>query len=236
MFIENHKSRKRGRPQGRTAEGEATRERLYRTAIEMISERGYEAATLRDVASHVGVSPALLYRYFPNKRAVLLAFYDDLSKTFERQAEEIPPGKWRDRCVYVLQLSLAVLRPHRQALQALVPTLVGDAEDGMFAQSTSASRLRVQTAFQRAVSDAADAPRPELAEALGRTLYLLHLGVILWWLLDRSPNQRATDAVVALFRQVLPSASRALYLRPVRTFIRSADALFVDALLSGSKN
>lgn len=232
MFTENNKAPKRGRPPGRTAEGEATRERLYRAALAMISERGYEAATLRDVAKQVCVSPALIYRYFPNKRAVLLAFYDDLSETFARQAAEIPVGRWRDRCLYVLDLSLGVLRPHRTALQALAPTLVSDADDGVFAQGTSASRLRVQTAFQRAVLDAADAPKPELAEALGRMLYLLHLGLILWWLLDRSPKQRATDALVAMFRQILPSAARALYLRPVKSFIRSADALFVEALLT----
>lgn len=236
MFTENNKASRRGRPRGRTAEGAATRERLYRVALEIIRERGYEAATLREVATQVGVSPALLYRYFPNKRAVLLAFYDDLSATFARQAEEIPPGKWRDRCLHVLQLSLGVLRPHRTALQALAPTLVSDAEDGVFARATSASRLRVQTAFQRAVLHAADAPRPDLAEALGRMLYLLHLGLILWWLLDRSPKQRATDALVALFRQILPSAAGALYLRPVKTFIRSADALFVEALLAGSED
>lgn len=202
----------------------------------MIAERGYEAATLRDVAAQAGVSPALLYRYFPNKRAVLLAFYDDLSETFARQAAEIPPGKWRDRCLYVLDLSLGVLRPHRTALQALAPTLVSDAEDGVFAHSTAGSRLRVQTAFQRAVLDAVDAPKPELAAALGRMLYLLHLGLILWWLLDRSPKQRATDALVALFRQILPTAARALHLRSFKTFVRSADTLFVDALLGGSEN
>jgi AcrR family transcriptional regulator len=236
MFTENNKPPKRGRPPGRTAEGEAMRESLYRAALTMISERGYEAATLRDVATQVGVSPALLYRYFPNKRAVLLAFYDDLSQAFASRAAEIPPGKWRDRCLYVLELSLDVLRPHRTALQALAPTLVSDADDGVFARGTSVSRLRVQTAFQHAVLDAADAPYPALAEALGRLLYLLHLGIILWWLLDRSPKQRATGALVALFRQILPSAARALYLRPVKTFVREADALFVEALLTGSKD
>ena len=39
--------------------------------------------------------------------------------------------------------------------------------------------------------------------ALGRLLSLLHLAVILWWLLDKSPAQRATEGLVSLFRQVL---------------------------------
>jgi AcrR family transcriptional regulator len=233
MFTKNDKQRKRGRPAGRTAEGKAARIRLYETAIGLIGERGYEAATLREVATRAGVSPGLLYRYFPSKASVVLALYDELSDKFAQQAAEMPRGKWRDRFIHVLELSLRVLGPHRVTLRALAPMMVGDAEKGVFAQSTAFSRLRVQTAFQNAVVDATDAPKRTLAEAIGRLLYLLHLGVILWWLLDRSPGQRATRALVALIRQILPSAALALHLRPVRVFVRSADSLFGEALLSG---
>jgi len=233
MFIENSNRPRRGRPSGRTAEGEAARDRLYRTAIGLIAERGYAATTLRHVASRAGVSPALLYRYFPNKRAVVLALYAELSDDFARRAVEMPRGTWRDRFVYALALSLEVLGPHRVTLRALVPVMVGDAEEGVFAESTAFSRLRVQSAFQNAVVGAADAPKGAFGEAVGRLLYLLHLAVIMWWLLDRSPSQRATHALVALFPQILPSAALALRLPLVRRFVQSADALLQDALLDG---
>ena len=236
MFTQNNKPRKRGRPPGRSADGAATRARLYEAAIGLIGERGYEAATLREVATRAGVSPGLLYRYFPNKRSVVLALYDELSEQFAQQAVDMPRGKWRERFIHALELSLQVLGPHRVTLRALAPAMVGDAEEGVFAQSTAFSRIRVQTAFQMAVSEAIDAPRKPLAEALGRLLYLLHLGVILWWLLDRSPGQRATSGLVALFRQMLPSAALALRLRPVRGFVESADSLLEEALLAGSKS
>ena len=76
--------------------------------------------------------------------------------------------------------------------------------------------------------------RDKLAEALGRLLYLLHLGVILWWLLDKSPRQRATTALVQLLRQVLPSAALTLRLPPIRRFVQSSDGLFKEALFEGS--
>ena len=234
MFTKNSNPRKRGRPPGRTAEGEAARLRLYEAAIALIGERGYEAATLRDVAARAGVSPALLYRYFPNKRAVVLALYDELSERFAQEAMAMPRGKWGDRLMYAVELSLRVLGPHRMTLRALAPVMVGDAEEGVFAQSTAFSRLRIQTVFQDAVVAATDAPRRPLAVAISRLAYLLHLGVILWWLLDRSPGQRATTALVALFRQILPSAALALRLRPVQGFVQSADALFGLALLNGT--
>ena len=230
MFTEKSNSRKRGRPRGRTAEGEATRERLYRTAIGLIDERGYEAATLRDVAARARVSPGLLYRYFPSKRAVVLALYDALSEEFARQVD-MPRGRWRDRFMYTLELSLRVIGPHRVTLRALAPVMTGDTEEGVFARSTAFSRLRVQTAFETAVVGATDAPTKPLAGALGRVLYLAHLGVILWWLLDRTPGQKATNALVALLRQILPSAALVLHVRPVKGFVQSVDSLFAEALL-----
>jgi len=231
MFTENSKPRQRGRPPGRTAEGESARRRLYATAISLIAERGYEAATLRDVAARAGVSVGLLYRYFPSKRSIVLALYDELSDAYARDAAHLPHGKWRDRFISALEGSLRVLGPHRLTLRALVPVMVGDVEEGVFAASSAFSRRRVQAVFRSAVADATDAPSPALAEAVGRLLYLLHLAVLLWWLLDKSPRQRATHALVALSGQMLPSAALTLRLPPVRRFVQSADRLFQEALL-----
>ena len=240
MFTEKDKAERstrtgptarRGRPPGRTAEGEATRVKLYATAVRLIGERGYEATTLRDVAKRANVSPGLLYRYFPSKRSVVLALYDELSEAFARDAAEMVPGKWRDRFSFAVETSLRSLGPHRVTLRALVPVMVGDVEEGVFAKSTALSRTRVQAVFERAVTEASDAPPDKLAKPLGRLLYLMHLGVILWWLLDKSPGQRATQGLLSLWRRMLPSAALALRLSVVRSAVQSADMLFNEALL-----
>ena len=64
---------------------------------------------------------------------------------------------------------------------------------------------------------------------------LAHRGIILWWLLDRSPGQRATRALVLLLEHTLPSVALALRLPAVRGFLIRADALFEDALLGKSE-
>jgi AcrR family transcriptional regulator len=206
------------------------RKRLYETAIRLISQRGYDDTTLREVADAAGVSVGLLYRYFPSKRAVVLALYDELSATYASQSAAMPDGRWRDRFLFALNTSLRVLGPHRGTLSALVAVLVGDPEEGLFAPSTRFSRERVQAVFRDAVAGANDAPRGELAGALGRLLYLVHLAVLLWWLLDKSPGQRATTGLVALLQRAVPSAALALRLSPVRSIVRTGDALFREAL------
>lgn len=232
MFTKNVKPRKRGRPPGQTPQGAAARDRLYATAMQLIAARGYEATTLRDIAKDAGVSVGLLYRYFPSKQAVVIALYDELSTDYAREAAEMPPGRWRDRFMFALNTSLRVLNPHQVALRALTPVLVGDPEEGIFSARTTFSRLRVQQVFEEAVVGSSDAPKQPLAEALGRLLYLVHLTVLLWWLLDKSSNQRATAALVSLTQQLLPSAALTLRVPPVRRFVLSVDELIRDALFS----
>ena len=225
-------SAERGRPPGKTAQGVAARGRLYDTAMELISTRGYDATTLRDIAEKAGVSVGLLYRYFPGKQAVVIALYDRLSSDYAARAAAMPAGKWRDRFLFALTASLDVLRPHRVALKALTPVLVGDPEEGIFSAATAFSRLRVQRVFETAISGSTDAPKQPFADALGRLLYLVHLAVLLWWLLDKSPHQRSTTKLLALTQTLLPSAALSLRLPVMRRFVIALDELIREGLFS----
>jgi AcrR family transcriptional regulator len=222
--------RGRGRPPGQTAQGAAAKQRLYEIAVKRMARHGYDMTTLRDVAKDAGVSVGLLYRYFPSKRAVIFALYDELSADYVATTAAMHSGKWRDRALFALRSSLTVLTPHRMILRGLVPTLVGDPEEGLFGEHAAFSRLRVQRVFEQAVAGAADAPPRPLADAIGRLLYLVHLAVLLWWLLDKTAKQRATWALVQLFEGILPSAAMTLRLPFVRRFVLSVDALVREAL------
>jgi AcrR family transcriptional regulator len=221
---------RRGRPPGQTAQGAAAKQRLYEVAVKRMATHGYELTTLRDVAKDAGVSVSLLYRYFPNKRAVIFALYDELSAAYVAGAAAMRPGKWRDRAMFALRTSLEVLGPHRTILRGLIPVLVGDPEQGLFGEHAAFSRVRVLGAFERAVSGASDAPPPALGAAIARLLYLVHLAVLLWWLFDKTAGQRATARLVDLFDQILPSATMTLRLPFVRRFVVSVDALVREAL------
>jgi len=53
--------------------GERTAERILDAAEELFAERGYAGATLRDVATRVGVRPPSLYNHFASKDALYAA-------------------------------------------------------------------------------------------------------------------------------------------------------------------
>jgi AcrR family transcriptional regulator len=226
--------RGRGRPRGATPRSAETRSALYRVAIDLFAKEGYEKTTLRAIAERAGVSPGLLYRYFPSKRAVVLALYDELSREFQERARALPKGRWRDRFAFALETSLDVLGPHRGTLVALVPIMVGGRDEGLFAPATAFSRERVQSAFVTAVVDASDAPRRADAEPLGRALDLIHLSILLLWLLDRSEDQRATSQIVAVIRRVLPAFAHAHRLPVIRNAVRALDVLSRQAFYSAA--
>lgn len=53
------------------------RERLKRAAFEVFAEKGYEAATTREIAQRAGVGTATLFRYAEQKRDLLLMMVND---------------------------------------------------------------------------------------------------------------------------------------------------------------
>ncbi|HRN29535.1 MAG TPA: TetR family transcriptional regulator, partial [Terrimesophilobacter sp.] len=58
---------------GRTPKGVAKREAILDAALEVFGEVGLHGASLREIASRVGVSHQSLMHYFPTKNALLMA-------------------------------------------------------------------------------------------------------------------------------------------------------------------
>ena len=61
-------------PSGRRRhDAQASRDALLQAAGKLFDERGYDAATVRDIGDRAGVDPALIARYFGGKEGLYLA-------------------------------------------------------------------------------------------------------------------------------------------------------------------
>jgi len=60
--------------------------------------------------------------------------------------------------------------------------------------------------------------------------YLLHLAVLLWWLLDKSPEQWATAKLVGLVERALPLVTLGLRVPRVGALLVAGDSLVGAAL------
>jgi AcrR family transcriptional regulator len=171
---------------------------------------GYEMTTLRDVARDAGVSVGLLYRYFPSKRAVIFALYDELSADYVAATSAMPAGRWRHRGIFALASS----QPY-SLLTAVFPSAraggVRTGHRGRVGRAAAPARRRHRTPALPLT------PRAASVVAARQ---------------DREPA--ATTALVALFEGILPSAAMTLRLPVVRRFVLSVDALVREALFASA--
>ncbi|MGA5411816.1 TetR/AcrR family transcriptional regulator [Streptomyces lavendulocolor] len=77
-------------PSQGTPPARSTRERLLAAASGLFAERGYERATVRDIAARAGVNQALLFRHFGSKRAL---FGEVVARDGAEQLRNTPPER-----------------------------------------------------------------------------------------------------------------------------------------------
>src|SRR5438270_5209803 len=56
------------------------RERLVLAAVDLFTEQGYDATTVAQIAERAGVTRSTFFRYFPDKRELLVAGQQALSR------------------------------------------------------------------------------------------------------------------------------------------------------------
>jgi TetR/AcrR family transcriptional regulator, regulator of autoinduction and epiphytic fitness len=66
------------------------RKKLIKAAIEIMTEKGFSAATMREISSKAGVGTATIYHYFPNKEKILYAYFQDKHEEVPDILKEIP--------------------------------------------------------------------------------------------------------------------------------------------------
>jgi AcrR family transcriptional regulator len=67
------------------------RERLVVAAVDLFAEQGYDATTVAQIAERAGVTRSTFFRYFPDKRELLVAGQDTLSRLLSEGIAEAPP-------------------------------------------------------------------------------------------------------------------------------------------------
>jgi AcrR family transcriptional regulator len=68
------------------------RERLVIAAADLFTEQGYDATTVAQIAERAGVTKSTLFRHFPDKREILVAGQETLSRLLADGIAEAPPG------------------------------------------------------------------------------------------------------------------------------------------------
>jgi AcrR family transcriptional regulator len=68
------------------------RDRLVVAAVDLFNERGYDATTVAQIAERAGTTKSTFFRYFPDKRELLVAGQEALSRLLAEGIAEAPDG------------------------------------------------------------------------------------------------------------------------------------------------
>lgn len=68
------------------------RERLVVAAVDLFTEQGYDATTVAQIAARAGTTKSTFFRYFPDKREILVAGQETLSRLLAAGIAEAPAG------------------------------------------------------------------------------------------------------------------------------------------------
>ena len=72
-----------------TPKSEATRARILEAALGVFRERGFQTATMREIASEARMALGAAYYYFDSKDAIVTAFYEQAQQQMEPEIERI---------------------------------------------------------------------------------------------------------------------------------------------------
>jgi len=134
--------RRRGRKPLDQETLKAGRARLVAAARKLFGEQGVENVSVRRLTTETGMSPMSFYRYFPNKRAILIHIWNDIfTDLFARcdaAAGSHPP---REALLVYCQTFVAYWLDHRDHyLMVYCQPDVPEPGEDFFAQSTQVER------------------------------------------------------------------------------------------------
>ena len=192
---------------------EQTRRQIIRCAVDLISTQGYDKTSMKQIARTAGIGDATIYKYFPTKEKLLLAYFALCIEVAVQMAQETP--EWEEFDLHeslqrLLDLILELLLNDRefveitrQVMQQSPLLMLRDQIPGQALLKETVVSL-IEAAEQRG-----EIPACDFKNLMGNMVMDYLLAVISYWLDDDSEEFADTthlvDMSLGVFVAVLKS-------------------------------
>jgi AcrR family transcriptional regulator len=205
---------------------EGTRARILDKALDLFRSQGFEETTMRAIAGAAGVSLGSAYYYFEAKEDLVMAFYERAIEAMVPRMDAVVggSGRFEEKIAALMDVKFEYFQPSRTFLGALLRH-AADPQNRLspFSKATRHIRERDEVYFARTIAESRDMRAPaELESHLPKLLWLYQMGLILYWIYDRSRGQRQTRMLREKSLALLVSGlkiSRFALLKPLRSKI-----------------
>ncbi|TCC43306.1 TetR family transcriptional regulator [Kribbella sindirgiensis] len=182
-----------------TAKGEQTRELILSTALRLFREQGYGKTTMRAIANEAGVSVGNAYYYYGSKDHLMQAYYDLLQDQHREAVEPILATEkaFVPRMTGVLRTWLDVSAPYHEFAGTFFKTAADPRSPlSPFSEESRPARDASVEIFRRVIDGSDLKLAADLKTELPELLWLLQMGVVLFWVHDQSEDVRRSRALI----------------------------------------
>jgi AcrR family transcriptional regulator len=182
-----------------TPKAQRTREQILEASLTLFRESGFDRTSMRDIASHAGLSLGSTYYYFGSKEELVYAFYIRTQVDAARHNESTiqATSSFRDRLRDILLFKLGQLAEYRGFIVVLARSALEPSRPlSPFGRETKDVRDGAIEILRRAIEGSDLRIHPKLRPHLARLLWLYQMGIIFFWIHDDSGAQSRTRRVL----------------------------------------
>ena len=191
-----------------TPKAAQTRQAIVDTAMRLFRQDGYDRTTMRGIASGAGVSVGNAYYYFASKEHLVQAFYDGLQVEHAERAAGVLEREsgFAERLEGVLLAWLDVAEPHHEFAGQFFRNAADPTSPlSPFSPESAPARDASIAIFETLVAGSDLKLAPALRRELPGLLWLMQMGVVLFWVYDGSEGQARSRMLV---RRIVPIVDR----------------------------
>jgi AcrR family transcriptional regulator len=190
----------------KSARGEQTRIAIVEAALRLFAENGYEATTMRAIATQAGVATGNAYYYYASKEDLVREYFERHQAEHAAACRQVLAQETRlgPRIAGVLRALVEVLAPCR-GFAARPYWQAGPAAIGLYAEVIGGARGRIPARGHG---------------RLAELLWLYSMGIVLFWAHDTSPGSERTYRLIDSTAPIAARLIRLAWLPGLRSVLR----------------
>lgn len=215
------------------SKSEQTRALILETAMRLFRERGYDRTTMRAIATEAGVSVGNAYYYFEGKEHLIQGFYDRIAAEHRLVVREILDRETglEARLAGVLKAWLDIATPyHEFAVQFFKNAADPDSPLSPFSPDSEHARTQAIAVHREVLAGSEAKVAPELREVLPELLWLAQMGLVLYWIFDRTEDRTRSHRLAERGARIAARGVALSRFRVLRPLVREVHELFTDFL------
>ena len=177
-----------------------TRARILEAAVDVITEKGFKSASMREIAQRAKVGDATIYNYFPSKDKLLYGYCEDVQRRVMatlRGIDKFHEYTLGEQLQQLVDVELQTWLPAREFLQEVFKlTFYSPVAAYEHLDETRSLNVRMVVDLLDAAIEAGEIPEQPYRELLPRLFWDYQTGVLAYWLKDDSEGFANTTQLV----------------------------------------